>query len=68
MGIGESHAHFGKAVHVWRAGLGVTAHPSDPIIEIVRDDEDNIGGTGGSFGGLLDGYHGSGGPLSSGQG
>ena len=43
MRIGEGYTARSQALHVWRIGLRMTAEALHIVVEIVDDDEDEIG-------------------------
>ena len=43
MGFGEEDALAGKAVDVGGFGLGVSPEGSDPVVEVVEHDNENVG-------------------------
>ena len=43
VGLGEEHAAGGEGVDVRRTGVGMAAETTQPVIQIIHDDEDNVG-------------------------
>ena len=43
MGIVEEHAGGGQAVQIRRLGLRMSAQATDPIVQVVHRDKENVG-------------------------
>ena len=43
MGIREDNPSFGKAIHVRRQRLRMSAKKADPIVQVIDGDEQDIG-------------------------
>lgn len=43
VGVAEKDAAFGETIQVGREGLRMSAHATDPVIEIVQGDEKDVG-------------------------
>ena len=47
MGVGEEHARSGQTIEVGCASLRVTAEATDPVVQIINGDEEDVGLGGG---------------------
>ena len=43
MGLFKKHTPFGESIYVWCLGLWMATQTSDPVIEVVYGDQEDIG-------------------------
>ena len=43
MGVGEEHARGGQPIEVGRASLRMAAKATDPVVQIIDGDEEDVG-------------------------